>query len=167
MKVSGDVERLLADAIRLREAGEHETARMMLLALAATHPDDAQVQYQTAWVHDNLGLEREAVPFYERALALGLAREDHCGALLGLGSTFRTLGEYTRAEETLRGGMREFPDDRAFPVFLAMTLHNQGRHTSAMELLLRALAETSDDARIQRYRRAILFYADKLDQVWS
>ncbi len=161
------MEEQLAEAIRLREAGEHEAARAMLLALVAAYPDDAQVQLQTAWVHDTLGLEREAVPFYERAFALGLAGEARRGALLGLGSTYRTLGAYPQAEETLRRGVREFPEDGAFPVFLAMVLYNRGQHAQAMELLLRALAETSDDTHIQRYRRAILLYADKLDHVWT
>jgi hypothetical protein len=52
-------------------------------------------------------------------------------------------------------------------VFLAMALHNTGAHAQAFERLLRALAETSADASIQRYKRAILFYSDKLDQTWT
>jgi predicted Zn-dependent protease len=87
--------------------------------------------------------------------------------LLGLGSTYRALGEYALAEETLRQGVAEFPEDRAMQVFLAMALYKRGRHGEAMGLLLRNLAETSDDARIRRYERALLHYAPDLDSVWE
>ncbi len=54
----------LTHAIRLREQGRAEEARAILLEHAAERPDDPQGQYQCAWVHDSLGREREAVPFY-------------------------------------------------------------------------------------------------------
>ncbi len=156
----------LAEAIRLREAGRLEESRALLLELVAAHGDDARVHYQTAWTHDRLGLEREAVPYYERALALGLDGDDLAGALLGLGSTYRALGDYERAVATLRRGAEAFPERRVMEVFLAMALYNAGHHREAMERLLRALAETSSDESIRRYQRAIAFYADKLDQTW-
>lgn len=157
----------LARAVELRQAGRAVEAQSLLLELVGERPEDAEVLYQTAWTHDNLGLERDAVPYYQRALDAGLATEDRRGALLGLGSTYRTLGEYALAEETLRQGVAEFPDDRAMQVFLAMALYNRGRHGEAMGLLLRNLAETSDDARIRRYERAILYYAPDLDRAWE
>jgi hypothetical protein len=63
--------------------------------------------------------------------------------------------------------MAQFPGSRQFEVFLALTLYNLGEYASSMELLIKNLAETSEDDSIQRYRRALLFYADKLDQTWS
>jgi tetratricopeptide (TPR) repeat protein len=166
MLMEGREERL-ARAVGLRQAGEAEEARVILLALVDERPEDAEVLYQTAWTHDTLGLEREAVAYYRRALDAGLAGEERRGALLGLGSTYRALGEYVRAEETLRQGVVEFPDDRAMQVFLAMALYNRGRHGEAMGLVLRNLAETSDDTRIRRYERAILYYAPDLDRTWE
>lgn len=59
----------LARAVRLREDGLREESREQLVALSARFPDDAEVAYQTAWVHDALGLEADAVPYYVRALA--------------------------------------------------------------------------------------------------
>jgi tetratricopeptide (TPR) repeat protein len=156
----------LALAIRLRQDGRVEESRELLLKLVAAHPDDPVVNYQCAWSHDTLGLEREAVPFYERAIAGGLLGADLAGALLGLGSTYRCLGQYQLAIDALRRGIAEFPNDRSFEVFLAMALYNAGQHAEAAERLLRALAETTADDSIRRYQRAILFYADKLDQTW-
>jgi tetratricopeptide (TPR) repeat protein len=156
----------LERAIGLREAGQAEQARDLLLELAGQYPGDPAVLYQCAWAHDVLGLEREAVPFYERALAAGLAGDDRRGALLGLGSTYRTLGRYADAAATLRQGAAEFPEPREFEAFLAIALYNLGEHAEAVELLLRALAETSHDPQIARYRRALLFYAANLDRQW-
>jgi tetratricopeptide (TPR) repeat protein len=162
-----DMNSRLAEAISLREGGKLEQARALLLDLVAEHPDNSTVNYQCAWSHDVLGLEHEAVPFYERAIALGLGDDELEGALLGLGSTYRCLGEYQKASETLSRGATQFPGQRSFEVFLAMALYNTGAHAQAIERLLRALAETSADESIQRYKRAILFYSDKLDQIWT
>jgi len=157
----------LARAIQHRTDGQHEQARRILRELLAAEPDNALLHYQMAWVHDAIGEEGAAVPYYERAIQLGLAGDDLRGALLGLGSTYRALGNYPRAVEVLEQGRDTFSDDRAFATFLAMALYNTRDHRGAMELLLRALAETSNDPQVQRYRRAILFYADKLDQTWT
>jgi tetratricopeptide (TPR) repeat protein len=157
----------LQEAIELRATGHAEEARIILLDLVAAYPDDPEINYQTAWVHDNLGREREAAPFYVKAIEQGLAGPDLEGAYLGLGSTYRTLGAYQQAEEMLRRGMVAFPHNRAFQVFLAMTLYNIHRHQEAMELLLTNLAETSSDEDIRSYKRAILFYAPQLNQTWD
>jgi tetratricopeptide (TPR) repeat protein len=84
----------LERAVYLRENGRAGEARELLLKLAAERPDDPQVNYQCAWVHDLLGREHEAVPFYERAIEEGLTGGDLEGAMLGLGSTYRALGVY-------------------------------------------------------------------------
>lgn len=162
---SRDRDALLAEAVRLRTDGRPEEARERLLALTAEFPDDAEVAYQTAWVHDVLGLEAEAVPYYERCLRdTALAAEDRRGALLGLGSTYRVLGRYGQAVETLRRGVAEFPDDGALRTFLSMALFNTDEHHEAMRILLELLASTSDDRSVQRYRRAIEHYAKDLHE---
>jgi hypothetical protein len=63
--------------------------------------------------------------------------------------------------------MATFPNNRAFQVFLAMALYNLHRYHEATELLLTNLAETTSDDTIIEYKRAILFYAPQLDQVWD
>ena len=163
----------LAAAIQLRETGRAkqdqailQEARTLLLELHAAHPDNAEITYQTAVVHDNLGLEREAVPFYLQAFAQGLAGSDLERGLMGLGSTYRGLGEYQKAEETLRRGMKEFPHNRAIQIFLAMTLYNLQNYKEAMELTLTNLLETTSDEKLQYFKRSLLFYTSHLDETW-
>ncbi|QRG68261.1 tetratricopeptide repeat protein [Brevibacillus choshinensis] len=153
--------------ITLRKEGKLDEAIALANKLVAGEPNSPIAHYQCAWCHDAAGLEREAVPYYEKAIELGLAPEDDlAGALLGLGSTYRTLGLYEQAAATLAKGRQQFPQDRSFPVFLSMAYYNLGRHHEAMTLLLQNLAETSIDPTISAYRRAIVHYAEDLDKTW-
>lgn len=164
----------LQEAIQLRETGRArqdqtilEKARGLLLELNAAYPDDAEITFQIAVVHDNLGLERESIPFYLRSLEQGLSGPDLERALLGLGSTYRVLGEYQKAEETLRRGVQEFPANRALQIFLAMALYNRQKHREAMELALTNLLETTSDEKLQYFKRGLQFYATHLDETWE
>jgi tetratricopeptide (TPR) repeat protein len=157
----------LTQAIEHRTAKHFDEARQLFAELYAENPDDPQVNYHYAWLHDTMGEESAAVPFYEKAIAGGLPDEDLRGAMLGLGSTYRTLGEYEKSVALLRRGMFRFPEAGEFPVFLAMALYNTGAHAEAMELLLKVIVNTADDDGIQQFNRAIEFYADKLDEVWK
>jgi len=161
----------LAHVIQLREKGRAkqdqsilEEARTLLLELVVAYPDDAEINFQAAVVHDNLGLERESIPFYLRALGQGLSGPNLERCLLGLGSTYRVLGEYQKAEETLRLGFREFPDNRALQVLLAITLYNTQQHKEAMELVLVNLLETTSDEKLQYFKRGLLYYTLHLDE---
>jgi hypothetical protein len=142
-----------------------EQERQELLALHAADPDDPAVNYRCAVIHDRMGLEHESVPFCERAIAGGLSGEELRSAFLGLGSTFRAIGEHEKAIATLDRGMLAFPEADEMVVFRAMALHNVGRSGEAVSDLLRILATGPGDG-VDRYRRAIAFYADHLDEVW-
>ncbi|GGP11882.1 MULTISPECIES: tetratricopeptide repeat protein [Oceanobacillus] len=157
----------LQQAIELREKGNADQSRNIILKLLEQNPDNAFLNYQCAWSHDILGEERSAVPYYEKAIQLGLEERILEDALLGLGSTYRTLGEYEKSKETFLKGMDLFPDNKAIQVFYSMTLYNLKEHNQAMELLLKNLAETTNDVDIRKFSKAITFYADKLDTSWE
>lgn len=161
----------LAEAIILREDGRAkqdpailEEARTLLLGFAEAYPDDAEINFQTAVAHDNSGLEKEAIPFYVRALEQGLSESDLERALLGLGSTYRYLGHYQQAEETLRRGVKEFPQNRALQVHLAIALYNTEGYKEALEILLTNLMATTSDEKLQYFKRGILYYSQHLDE---
>ena len=156
----------LQKAQQLRAAGRHEQAREVLIDLARNEPVDAVVQYETACVHDFLGLEAEAVPFYLAALSGELPAPLRRGAYTGLGSTYRTLGLFQQAHDTLVQGLAEFPQASELRVFLAMVCYNQGEHKSAVESLLRIVASTTNEPDVKAYSRAIEFYAQDIDRTW-
>lgn len=155
----------LKKAIARREAGESQQARALFEALFKASPDDALVNYHFAWLLDTLGEEAAAIPYYETAIANGLPDDDLRGALLGLGSTYRTLGRYDEAVRTLRRGIEIFPQANEFLVFLAMALYNVGQPEEAVSTLLKVLVETSRDESITQFKRAILLYAEDLDRL--
>ncbi len=152
----------LAAITGARHGGQVAQVLKQLKELDAQFPNVAEINYQLAWTCDVLGREAEALPYYEKAVALGLPANELAGALLGLGSTLRNLGKLERSAEVLRSGQAQFPDNREFDVFLALTLHNLGQHAEATKLLLTVIADTSEDPGLTAYQRAIRFYAGKL-----
>ena len=156
----------IAHAVTARETGDMERARELLLGLRTEFPDDAEVAAQTAWVHDSMGYEEEAVEHYEAAIAGELSDQDLRAALLGFGSTLRALGRDADSERILRQGIERFPDFRPFRVFLALTEYNRGHARAAVRGLIEVLLETTSDPAIQRYRRSLAAYAEDLDRSW-
>lgn len=53
----------LQRAIDLRAAGRAEEAIPLLAGLLEQDPNSGEILCQLAWAHDNLGREREAVPY--------------------------------------------------------------------------------------------------------
>lgn len=148
--------------IGARHGGQVEHVLGQLKNLDQRFPNVAEINYQIAWTCDVLGRETEALPFYEKAVALGLPENELSGALIGLGSTLRNLGELERSAEVLRSGRMQFPDNREFDVFLALTLHDLGQHSEALKLTLEALCDTTEDPGLTAYQRALRYYAGKL-----
>ncbi|MCM3638094.1 tetratricopeptide repeat protein [Sporosarcina luteola] len=153
-------------AILMRSEGKLTESNEILQTMAKDDPKSAEINYQCAWSFDVLGKEAEAVPYYEKALQLGLNDEDALGAIIGLGSTYRILGSYKKSRAVFERGLARFPENNALKTFYAMTLYNVGEHVKAMEILLTCLVHTSNDPDIASYNRAIGFYADKLDKTW-
>lgn len=152
----------LAAIVGARAHGQLEEILPRLRQLDARHPNVAEINYQLAWTCDVLDRAKDALPFYEKAVALGLPSNELSGALLGLGSTLRNLGQLDRSAEVLRSGKTQFPDNPEFDVFLALTLHHQGKHAEAMQLVLNTLCATTEDPGLTAYQRAIRHAASKL-----
>jgi tetratricopeptide (TPR) repeat protein len=146
-----------------RHGGQIEHVLELLTKLDDRYPNVAEINYQLAWTCDVLGQEAKAVPYYEKAIALGLPSNELSGALLGLGSSLRCLGQLDRSVEVLRFALAQFPDNREFDVFLALSLHQSGQHRESTRLLLTVIADTSEDPGLTAYQRAIRHYAGQLD----
>ena len=104
-----DLINTLVEANKLRAKDRHEDARELLVKLAAEYPTNPVVQYRTACIYDVLGREREAIPHYHAAIENDLPEADLRQAYLGLGSTYRTLGQYAESKNILAEGLQKFP----------------------------------------------------------
>ena len=145
-----------------RAHGQLEEILPRLQQLDERHPNVAEINYQLAWTCDVLDHAKDALPYYEKAIALGLPPNELSGALLGLGSTLRNLGKLERSAEVLRSGKTQFPDNPEFDIFLALTLYQQGKHAEAMQVVLNTLCDTTDDPGLTAYQRAIRHAASNL-----
>lgn len=161
------MEQMLEKALELRGNGQHKESNKIMMDLVQKFPDHASINYQCAWSFDVLGEETKAVPYYEKAIELGLPSKELEGALIGLGSTYRTIGEYEKSKETFLKGLKLFPNNHAIKVFYSMTLYNLEEYQQAMEVLLLCLVNTTSDDEIRNYEKAIRFYADKLNETWK
>lgn len=150
----------------LKAEGRIEEARQHGLLQLVEHPQHAELHYEVAGLHDNLGRETQAIPLYQKAIALGLSETSLRGAWLGLGSSYRSTGQYAEALAAFEQGQARFPDANEFRVFSAMARYNLGQHKEGMETLLRVLAETTADPALVIYRRAMALYAEDLDRRW-
>ena len=152
---------------QLRAEGSFGRTMDFLNDVLNDQPNDPLVHYQIAWTHDALGKESDAAPAYEKAISLGLSGENLEGAYLGLGSTYRCLGDYKNSERVLKKGISLFPENGALKVFYALTQFNLKNYSAAMDLVLKELIRTSADEKIKSYRRALLFYSDKLNETFE
>lgn len=150
----------------LRAEGRIEEARQHGLLQLIEHPQHAELHYEVACLHDTLGRETQAIPLYQKAIALGLSEVSLRGAWLGLGSSYRSTGQYTEALAAFEQGLARFPDATEFRVFRAMACYNLGHHKEGMESLLAVLAVTTTVPDLTPYRRAIALYAEDLDRRW-
>ena len=81
----------------LKAEGRIEEARQHGLLQLIEHPQHAELHYEVASLHDMQGRETQAIPLYQKAIALGLSEVSLRGAWLGLGSSYRSTGQYTEA----------------------------------------------------------------------
>lgn len=156
----------LLEAVELRKNKKPEEAMSLLKTLLVSNPFDPDINYQIAWTCDSMGNESEAAPYYETAIANGLI-EDRSGAMLGLGSTYRCLGEYEKSLQVFDQGIKEFPENLSLKVFRALTLYNLGKSEESVSQLLILLIDTTSDDSIKSYDGALRFYSDKLNETWK
>lgn len=157
----------LVIAIQLRNENKPDQALALFGELLKSYPEDPTINYQMAWTCDIMGKESEAVPFYETAISKGLSGEDRKGAMLGLGSTYRCLGEYQKSLKVFDQAIVEFPKERALKVFRALTIHNLGKSAEAIGELLIQLLDTTGDNSIRSYDKALRYYSGTLSEVWK
>ena len=124
--------------------------------LAQLPPDSATATFERAAAHDSTGHPDLAVPLYREALAVGLVGERRRRAVIQLASSLRNLGQSNESVVLLERERNRSSDelDDAVAAFLALALHDVGRHDEALALSLTALAP-----HLPRYQRSLSDYA--------
>ncbi|GAB4268513.1 MAG: hypothetical protein Kow0080_11480 [Candidatus Promineifilaceae bacterium] len=160
-----DKEKMIVRARELRRADELEVSQELLLELLDAFPDDPLVLYEVGGSYDVLGEEKQAIPYYQKALDAGLAGVDRQECLVCLGTDLRLTGRFARAVEVLETAVSEYPHNNSGKVFLALAYYSYGREDEAVSLLLDLLLQTTKDENILAYADTLDYYKDNLDEV--
>ncbi len=128
--------------------------------LTAQYPENALVQFEMGGAYDFAGYEAEAIPHYERAIALGLPEAILPRVAVQLGSSLRNVGKYPEAVHVLQTASQKFPEHRSLRVFLALALHSTGKSQAALVELLDLVINTPDV--LEAYHRSLRYYTDEL-----
>lgn len=162
-----DKDTLIAQARQLRREDALEDSQEILLSLLTDHPDDPLVLYEVGGSYDVLGEEKEAIPYYQKAIDAGLSGSDLQECLVCLGSSYRLIGQFSRAIAILEQAVAEFPQQNSGKVFLALAYYSHSREDEAVALLLDLLLKTTSDPDILDYSDALDYYKDNLDEMWD
>lgn len=157
---------MLKDIIQLIDNKKFVEARSLLLKQLEETPSNPEINVYCAVTYDALGLEREAIPFYESALSNDISGELRESTYVQLGSSYRCIGEYHKSKDILEKGTVEYPNNLAIQAFLSIVMYNLDEKENAISSLLKILVSSSSDPWINKYSRALEFYSDKLNESW-
>jgi tetratricopeptide (TPR) repeat protein len=161
------IEETIIRAKKLRSEDELEASQELLLDLLSEHPNEPLVLYEVGGSFDVMGEEREAIPYYQKAIQAGLDGADLQECLVCLGSSQRNIGNFNEAVEILEKVTEQFPENNSGKVFLALAYYSDGREDEAVHLLLELLLTTTNDQNILDYADPLDYYKDNLDEVWD
>ncbi|MEX3747125.1 tetratricopeptide repeat protein [Lysinibacillus xylanilyticus] len=150
-------------ALQLRRQGQLQESKQMFLTLLSNDQLNPSLHYECARSFDILAEETEAMPFYEKAIELGLPDEELEDAFVKLGSIYRTHERFLEAKKLYQEAMRKFPKKEQMTIFYAMALYNLGEHAEAMGFLIDNIAYTSTNQDILKYYRTITYLGNRLD----
>ncbi len=145
---------------RLKAKGRYEEAQRQLAIWLESDPDSPRLLFEMALVLDNQGREKDAISYYEAALAGDLDPAHRVDALLGLGSSLRVVGLTHDSHRVMAGAVEEFPHHVGLKVFYALTLEQMGNFGDAISLLLDIIADSGRAESLDAYRPALRYYRD-------
>ncbi len=110
-----------------------------------------RVLLASAFQLDRRGREREAIPRYKEAIALGLSDALLREALICLSSSLETVGKAKEAIRYLRRAKNMWPNDAVIDLFLASALRSQGNIEGSLSVLAAALLCRTRGRRVESY----------------
>ena len=162
-----NVEETISQAKELRSEDKLEESLALLENLLIEHSANPQVLFELGGAHDVLGVELDAIPYYEQAIEEGLSGDDLAECLICLGSCHRAIGQFQEAVDVLEAYVERFPDQNAGLPFLAIAYYSNGQYEDAVRLLLDLILDTTSDEEILAFSDPIDYYKDNLDEVFE
>ncbi len=151
----------------LRRDDQLEESQELLLELLEEYPDDPLVLFELGGAYDVMGMENEAIPYYEQAIDQGLDGPELLECFICLGLNHRAIGEFEEAVELLENATSQYPEDNSAKTFLALAYYSNEQYTESVQLLLSLLLQTTEDEQITAYADTLDYYKDNLDEVWE
>ena len=127
-----------------------------------SQPRDPRLTYELAGAHDAAGKEREAIRWYDEALALGLREPHRHRALIQKAASLRNLGDLDQAAALLDDLGRQRPGSAAVAAFRALVRCDAGESGRAVADLIEALLAHAGDADDDAYREVLHRHAREL-----
>jgi tetratricopeptide (TPR) repeat protein len=128
-------------------SGDYNASLAQYLAAVAKNPDDAESLSNLGQVLVRLNRTAEAVPYFERAVAILPGRWAY---RFNLARALGLLGRMDEAIEGYRRAQELFPDDYATAFNLAMALHHKGDEAAAVQQYQKAIALEPADASFRK-----------------
>lgn len=160
-------EETIERARQLRRDDELEASQELLLELLSEFPQDALVLYEVGGAYDVLGEEKDAIPYYDKAVKAGLDGEDLQECYICLGMCHRNIGDFETAVTILQKAAKKFPERNSIQAFLALAHYSDAQEDEAVRILLDLLLKTTQDEDILTFADTLDFYKDNLDDVWD
>lgn len=157
------MENTIESALHLRRQGKLRESKEMFLTLLSNDQLNPSLHYQCARSFDILAEETKAMPFYEKAIELGLSDEELEDAYVKLGCIYRTHERFVEAKKLFQEAFCKFPNKEQMKVFYAMSLFNLGEHAEAMGFLIDNLVYMTTNQDILKYSRTISYLGHRLD----
>lgn len=111
---------------------------------AATYPTDVRAQMAAAYANEEVGDVARSLEYFDAAYVLGLPIDGRYRFWFAYAKALRRAGRVEDSEEILRIAIEEFPSDKAYPIFLALTLDHAGKSREAVAELLAILVRMRD-----------------------
>lgn len=140
---------------KLFNRGNRKKALSHFKRLRELYPKNSGVWLHSAFLHDRMGLERQAIPLYKKSISLGLNNRELRDALVCLSSSFINIGRPKTAIGILRRAQARFPEDIAMKLFMALAFYEAGHSTQSVRLLAMTILNEKNQKALNPFRKVL------------
>lgn len=156
-----NVSDLIQTAEKSRLEGNLQHAYDLLIPLQKSEFNNSRVQLEIGLTLDAMNQEQGAIPYYKKALSLGLPPEQRAVALLCLGSSLRNVGQLEQSKHILKSAIDEFPNHIGLRCFYSLTQYNAGEPNESVRTLMHTILLLSPES-VKPFARGLQYYANEL-----